>query len=910
METDAYVEIEDPNSDDYEPTQAEVEEYAKWLGADVSKDRDLFWIAQEALKAPIPTGWKLYQKKDGSGEPFYFNSKTGESLWDHPLDQHYKDMFEQEKKKKIMGGGNNNAGTRPSGAFGTKNNSTIMAKPLSGIGTNQRESMPPVSLGPLKGTDAKQLLFPSGHNNQNSYEAKNTGIRESNDLANQNRLEMERMKQDFERRLQEELRILRAKGDADKNQLQYKLDQELDEMKASHRRKMDDFKRSYQIEIENQERLQSQINVRKLDSETELKQIKERGIKQVVEAELENENQIKQLKQENDRIIEQEKRKFALILDDLKRQQDSEIKTITSKHKEKIEELNKNNNDELSKQERIDSTKESFGIEIEQLKKQHESGKNALALQNQEELSKMQRLHRETMESLSKTYELEVNQAKSMMSTRKPEANGTIDLLKEQYERKIKDLEEKNENIQRLYNQSVNSQNVQGSPDKKLMNEMKKTYEERISKLEKQLTDKNEKSSEEKQQLITDYSKKIQSLEKKIEQMKQNDLKNNQMDNDEKIESLEGEIEEMKLKHQKEINSMKKLQQKAVNDHQKEIERIKNQYEIEKEELVEEHLNELEETKEKYINEIESLKRNQKKADAQKPNLNARKSVDSLILSQFSEIIFSNNPIKSHFNNPRKTYLAISFSIGHNTGIKNTIMKSSHSTIIDLYPNPAISDQTFVMNQNMQRSRMMSAMNSQMSRMGEVYQPQFSRVNPDQYTEIDEKILSKMKKHKFKIQQITEQFGTSYDGLVSSLKQQLDDVNGVCNSYKKLISEQNKMMTQMVADFQQQASQMTRNFNNTILDIENSYRAAMAVYSNQNALPSPPLPRKLLIKSHRELRKPNRIEIISEDEEVSPVETETDKTIRNWKIESKKTKKSAKRVHNQFEQLKAIGGSD
>ena len=45
----------DPN---YEPTEAELEEYAKWLGMDISRDRDLFWIAKEGLKAPLPTHWK------------------------------------------------------------------------------------------------------------------------------------------------------------------------------------------------------------------------------------------------------------------------------------------------------------------------------------------------------------------------------------------------------------------------------------------------------------------------------------------------------------------------------------------------------------------------------------------------------------------------------------------------------------------------------------------------------------------------------------------------------------------------------------------------------------------------------------------------------------------------------------
>lgn len=41
----------DPN---YEPTQEEVVEYAKWLGMDLEADKDILWIAKEGLKAPLP----------------------------------------------------------------------------------------------------------------------------------------------------------------------------------------------------------------------------------------------------------------------------------------------------------------------------------------------------------------------------------------------------------------------------------------------------------------------------------------------------------------------------------------------------------------------------------------------------------------------------------------------------------------------------------------------------------------------------------------------------------------------------------------------------------------------------------------------------------------------------------------
>ena len=84
--------------ENYEPSDKEIREYAVWLGMDANDDKDLFWIAREGLKAPLPDHWKAC--KTGGGELYYFNFKTGESIWDHPMDEHYKQLFKEEKQKK------------------------------------------------------------------------------------------------------------------------------------------------------------------------------------------------------------------------------------------------------------------------------------------------------------------------------------------------------------------------------------------------------------------------------------------------------------------------------------------------------------------------------------------------------------------------------------------------------------------------------------------------------------------------------------------------------------------------------------------------------------------------------------------------------------------------------------------
>ena len=92
-------------------TPEEIQEYAEWLGMHSPEDDDLRWIAREALKAPLPEHWKPCKTNDG--EIYYFNFATGESVWDHPCDDYYKKLYEEEKGKKARGGSAKHAITSP-----------------------------------------------------------------------------------------------------------------------------------------------------------------------------------------------------------------------------------------------------------------------------------------------------------------------------------------------------------------------------------------------------------------------------------------------------------------------------------------------------------------------------------------------------------------------------------------------------------------------------------------------------------------------------------------------------------------------------------------------------------------------------------------------------------------------------
>lgn len=66
--------------DAYRAIQDEVQEYAKWLGMDLEDDQDLFWIAKEGLKAPLPENWKPCKTVD-TDEIYYFNFSTGKDVF-------------------------------------------------------------------------------------------------------------------------------------------------------------------------------------------------------------------------------------------------------------------------------------------------------------------------------------------------------------------------------------------------------------------------------------------------------------------------------------------------------------------------------------------------------------------------------------------------------------------------------------------------------------------------------------------------------------------------------------------------------------------------------------------------------------------------------------------------------------
>lgn len=100
---DGVIILEEKPSEEFEPTEEEVRNYAEWLGMDPDVDADMMYLAREGLKAPLQNGWKPCQNAEG--EIFYFNFETGESSWDHPADETYRTLVADKKREKSDGCG-------------------------------------------------------------------------------------------------------------------------------------------------------------------------------------------------------------------------------------------------------------------------------------------------------------------------------------------------------------------------------------------------------------------------------------------------------------------------------------------------------------------------------------------------------------------------------------------------------------------------------------------------------------------------------------------------------------------------------------------------------------------------------------------------------------------------------------
>jgi len=84
-----------------DPHETAVLIFAHFLGIDIESEHHLLYIAQDALSSKgLPKGWELgIGDGENDGIPYFFNTETEESVWNHPKEAIFIRKVKEEKEK-------------------------------------------------------------------------------------------------------------------------------------------------------------------------------------------------------------------------------------------------------------------------------------------------------------------------------------------------------------------------------------------------------------------------------------------------------------------------------------------------------------------------------------------------------------------------------------------------------------------------------------------------------------------------------------------------------------------------------------------------------------------------------------------------------------------------------------------
>ena len=956
-ESESFIEMPDPNAGDYEPTEKEIEDYAEWLGADIKTDRDLFWIAREALKAKIPPGWKLYQRKDGSGDPFYFNSETGESLWDHPLDAHYKQLFADEKKKKVEALKNQKT---------LQTTATSNIRPLAQIGktTQQQQnqnsyksntsSLPPKTL-----LNYKQNILPKSaiqaSNQMNALQKekedaemqmrvdieaiKRKSKMEQDTLISQNQNEIEAITREHNRRMDELKEKFRREEEEYKDKIA-DIQKKTDHMQDEYRETVNKYNKlidnAHDDYVDQKKKIdqecQEYIDKAKQDKEDEIKRIKEQLEKEIEQMKEKQKDQINDL-QNNSSAPPSPSKSFSNIERDLTKEQAEKIKNIREKFAKEIQQLQQNHDKEVK------NIKSSHSDEINQMKKDNSDEIIKLKKQHADEIEQIKKEHQENKANIENTPKsqkqiLSLDDSDSFSIGR----SITLDVTDASL---LHDIEQKNKKIEADYARQLN--------------EKKKQLEDQYAKETKELTERHNKEMED---LKCQHQKEIDEIKEE-----------NQKEIDELKEVNQKEIEEVKQNAQKEkkdlISKNKQEIDKITKEHEEEIEELKEDLDSKKEELKDEFENEIEKMKRSQQRRI-SRRKQQFEEDSEEESSGSpfgtprastssrkeqmlKRELDNL-KEQYNTAVATQEQQKVQLEQAQTNFklqlelLQAKFDvekqqteIAHQKemdAFKQTMgsttssppsspawlrfasfqqfqrepstplsLKMSKATSYSMKYIPNLMFTTInIFNINPAFNQTVNIGPKPLNIFTETFPPpnipQTARpfvggvaVQKEYATGLNQKLLRQMKNQQSKLEKVREKFDANYDQLSVSMKEAIADVYNLINGYKNLISEQNKSLSQIAIDFQQQTSKMARNFRESIAEVENSYKLAMTNAISPTYVPA---------SSPRSARRQNKIQITTPSTDFTS-EDSGEEAIRNfliWRKQQKSNRRRQKYVDN------------
>ncbi|KAK3914803.1 Centrosomal protein of 164 kDa [Frankliniella fusca] len=93
-----------------QPSEDEIREFAVRIGIDPDAEAHLLPLAKEGLLKPLPKNWKpVFDPK--SKHYYYFNFKTKQTSWEHPLDNKFREIVKKSRSESISSAGEEDSKT-------------------------------------------------------------------------------------------------------------------------------------------------------------------------------------------------------------------------------------------------------------------------------------------------------------------------------------------------------------------------------------------------------------------------------------------------------------------------------------------------------------------------------------------------------------------------------------------------------------------------------------------------------------------------------------------------------------------------------------------------------------------------------------------------------------------------------
>jgi hypothetical protein len=811
-----------------EPTARDIKEMAVWMGADPKKDRDLFWIAEQALKAPPPPHWKQYRRKDGKGDVFYYNSQTNESSWDHPQEGYFLDLMALEKKKKLS------------------------RREIEAIPTPDQPLAPTRSAKPIPASTSPRPPKPAR----------------------------------------------RPSGESEKEELQRKLEAELDELRTAHRLRLDELRRKHEASADDLNKFIAQKQQQSAATKLEIREIKaeiehwratrDNARRQGHQLGQDtNQQEMEDLQATHLRRIDDERKKHNEAMVQLQQKQQAEIEQIKAQHARAVQvatdaeepesagpERLKASHQKVIGQLRKEQQNEVANMEaahsraVTKLKESHDASILELKAQQQTEINDLKTAHSQIVSELNAAHEKSLTQLRKQQQAEIQTAKQAFLLEKSAIDEQEKAASESITKLKRRLQREQASHECQ-------LSELRSVFEDQKAQIEAELANLQKRADQDRRRIrdTAQLAELRASLEREKEELeaerraaadevRQLSKRRSEIEGERK--RLDAEIEALRRRHLQEISEERRKQLhwlekvKLSADEQQQISAMKSTFEAQKRQLIAQQESDMEDLK--YRHECDRLRLEQ---EAARPIADAKAALEAKLQKPEPRFDLNNRAaiLKRNYEQGEAGHGDIRADLDQEHDAELRAAQQRHDQAMQQLEEQPRSrchrhrhriwlsyialPQISLPPTRQARGRTCLAVGNAV-RFGTPWPPSFCFSLTSAFVAnfapreravagVDEKLFQRLASAKIRLHQIQDQFDAHYSSTSIVMKGSLGDVRDLCRGYQELIDEQNRVIEQIVTDFQTQMSEATREFRTHITQLENVYRMAQPIV----AMPQP-----------------------------------------------------------------------